>query len=454
MAGNNPKNWKQHAANLKRKRLGSLDKKDNDKLGIGSHIMTEGEMIVQRLSSVATGKSMKYEKMGPQEFVPFPFDELSVENLKQACSDYFKGVLIDGQKCDILASQNGPSCTKLSHIKNFKLIFVRFITNANPVSMSVGKYFERMPRRSHSPLSSINLASNIVSTHTSFPESPIKHVPKEYPKSVSISTMLKLGTAISTTAKVPELVELRKFDIGKMEWTIPTTHKLSISEKPFTKGGFREVFKGYDVETQKEYVLKTFLSQTLKALEKVNTIIAKKETIETLSKKAIQAHTLAKNVAENLIKVCHEKNAEKEFGTFFRYNQAFLGSRTNEGNNQVLMVEDFVVGDFKKFINNDGGIVHGGPDDLELLLKAECLAHFSYEKSGKNFMIVDVQGSGYTLYDPEIASSTLAIKENDCLHFCMGNLSMEAIEMFVSLHSCNRFCNMLGLQQLPKSEST
>ena len=35
----------------------------------------------------------------------------------------------------------------------------------------------------------------------------VQHVLKEYPKSVSISTMLKLSTAISTTEKVPVLVE-------------------------------------------------------------------------------------------------------------------------------------------------------------------------------------------------------------------------------------------------------
>ena len=55
-------------------------------------------------------------------------------------------------------------------------------------------------------------------------------------------------------------------------------------------------------------------------------------------------------------------------------------------------------------VNNDGSICE---PCSELTEKAERLAHFSYCKSNNQLMVVDMQGSGYTLFDPEIASKEL-----------------------------------------------
>ena len=41
----------------------------------------------------------------------------------------------------------------------------------------------------------------------------------------------------------------------------------------------------------------------------------------------------------------------------------------------------------------------------ELQLKAECLVHFTYESTNQKLMLLDIQGSGYQLYDPEIATT-------------------------------------------------
>ena len=52
------------------------------------------------------------------------------------------------------------------------------------------------------------------------------------------------------------------------------------------------------------------------------------------------------------------------------------------------------------------GEVCGDKND-EFCQKAECLSHFSFEKFDKKLMIVDIQGSGANLYDPEIATMEL-----------------------------------------------
>jgi len=49
-----------------------------------------------------------------------------------------------------------------------------------------------------------------------------------------------------------------------------------------------------------------------------------------------------------------------------------------------------------------------------------CLSHYSYEKSNKKILLADIQGSGYALYDPEIATTENALDESGGLRFCMG----------------------------------
>ena len=61
-------------------------------------------------------------------------------------------------------------------------------------------------------------------------------------------------------------------------------------------------------------------------------------------------------------------------------------------------------------------------------------------------MLLDVQGCGAELFDPEIASNQVEM-ENEML-FCTGNLHWHAIESFVKAHKCNSYCNLLGLTDL------
>ena len=52
-------------------------------------------------------------------------------------------------------------------------------------------------------------------------------------------------------------------------------------------------------------------------------------------------------------------------------------------------------------------------------MKAESFVHYSFVKSGKQLIIVDLQGVGFVLCDPEIASSEL-YDESDGIYFCAG----------------------------------
>ena len=104
-------------------------------------------------------------------------------------------------------------------------------------------------------------------------------------------------------------------------------------------------------------------------------------------------------------------------------------------------------GVFTKYINNDGDIIESCDEDSsEISKKAECLVHFTYSFSEKKLMVLDIQGSGLKLYDPEIVTTDLM--EEGKVYFRAGNLSTVSIETFVEKHKCNKFCKMMKLQKL------
>ena len=84
-------------------------------------------------------------------------------------------------------------------------------------------------------------------------------------------------------------------------------------------------------------------------------------------------------------------------------------------------------------------------DHQKVYAKAECLVHFSYTFSEKKMMLVDLQGSMFKLYDPEIATSKFT-SDTDKLYFCAGNLSYVRNDNFSKAHECNKYCELMGLK--------
>ena len=108
---------------MKQKRMKTSKKKSGDTFN-----KTE-EVVVQQLSAEVAGKAQKCLRVGPRdsrEFVPFRFEEVTIENIKKACEKHSHKV---GKNvcCDMLAGEQGPYCKSVNHIPNSKLIHVRFI---------------------------------------------------------------------------------------------------------------------------------------------------------------------------------------------------------------------------------------------------------------------------------------------------------------------------------------
>ena len=93
----------------------------------GDNILSKKELIVQKLSPESKITTMKFTREGPREFAEYNYEKILLENIKQACTQHVK----EKRNCDVLASEQGPSCTRLDQLPSLNLIFIRFTTPAS-----------------------------------------------------------------------------------------------------------------------------------------------------------------------------------------------------------------------------------------------------------------------------------------------------------------------------------
>ena len=416
--------WKKYKQAIANKRQG------NKKKSTSSDILKKEEIIVQRLSAEVTGKAQKYSRVGPREFVPYEHDEISISNIKYACMKHFASTIEENMECDILAGEQGPSCSSVDHIPDLRVVHIRFVKEQTTCSNE----FLRAPKRKHKH-SSIDTTG--AKTVKSLPCSSQPSPSKAYPKSLSVKDMLKLGKVIGDQIGT-EPIEPFTFDIGSMAWSQNgTTVEFSIEKEPFGTGGFREAHKAQSHApgfVHRSWVVKKYLKCAEETIEDTN------QTIEQHTRKVVQMHMLARNFASKLEQHVENEDIKEMFGQTLKFKKVYLGKMQD---NKWVTVEEFIKGTFTKYLNNTG-ILCGAPSPIRD--KCECLAHFSYQHSNSELLIVDMQGSDYCLFDPEIALKNL--QDGDEMLFSTGNLSTMAINNFLENHHCNEFCNLLGLNKL------
>ena len=124
-------------------------------------------------------------------------------------------------------------------------------------------------------------------------------------------------------------------------------------------------------------------------------------------------HMLAHNFAlQRKQEILNDAGKAKQYGPHRKYRKIFLSKTDGE----TLTLEEFVSGEFVKYIDNNGiPCVSGNNVSGQ---KAQCLSHLSYERSGTKLVVVNIQGSGCRLYDPQIATSGLY--DDSQFLFCTG----------------------------------
>ena len=62
-------------------------------------------------------------------------------------------------------------------------------------------------------------------------------------------------------------------------------------------------------------------------------------------------------------------------------------------------------------------------------------------------MLLDILGSGYHLYDHEIATNEILDATSMELYSCCANRSSVGLRGFLNEHECNDYCEVMGLSQ-------
>lgn len=165
--------------------------------------------------------------------------------------------------------------------------------------------------------------------------------------------------------------------------------RVSLSNEKFASGGFRDAFECTALSgLNGKFVLKKYIE------DNVPKILQHFESLDVHTRKVVQMHALARHFTK-----CLTSEITPEFGASFLYNKLYY-SKLDEPS---VTIEPYLHGKFTKYINNTGEILVS--DGSDLAMKAETLSHYTYEKSGKRLMVLDIQGASYSLCDPEIAST-------------------------------------------------
>lgn len=299
------RDWNRFKKNVNEKRMKKKASKEK-----GKAIPDSDTIVIQQLSAEVSGKAQKYARVGAREFVPFhEYGEFSVQNIKSACMKHFD--VSQAMCCDVLAGEQGPSCSSVKQIPDYKVIHVRFVersdapevTDATSTSTSI-----QLPKKRR-----LNPISN--------PGPPKEAAPSKFmPRSLSVVEMLKLGKAINNTSTS---VEVQSFDIKAMVWSSkPTNVDFIIDTEPFGIGGFRKALKATssDREFNKStWVVKRYLPKA------ISDIIALGQTVEQQSKKVVQMHYLARNFAAQLKEEVIRQDLVDVFGETLQYKKILFG---------------------------------------------------------------------------------------------------------------------------------
>lgn len=99
----------------------------------------------------------------------------------------------------------------------------------------------------------------------------------------------------------------------------------------------------------------------------------------------------------------------------------------------LFHLEHYIEGKYIKYNSNSGFV-----RDDNIRLTPQAFSHFTFERSGHQLIVVDIQGVGDLYTDPQIHTE----KGTD---FGDGNLGVRGMALYFHSHLCNRICKVMGL---------
>ena len=164
-------------------------------------------MKVQLLAPNAVGAAKKYARLSGFEFVKYPFQTVSLDNIIEGCKSHYKdnGKLKPGNFVEVLQNERGPASSKLSNILKFDIIYIQF----KPISLD--NFLISNPLQSQATYPTKDQTSSLLA--------PLPFNQKSVANfNLPVSAMMRLGKVIEKEANKPVDIEFSEFDIRNMEW--------------------------------------------------------------------------------------------------------------------------------------------------------------------------------------------------------------------------------------------
>ncbi|KAG2374823.1 hypothetical protein C9374_010400 [Naegleria lovaniensis] len=122
--------------------------------------------------------------------------------------------------------------------------------------------------------------------------------------------------------------------------------------------------------------------------------------------------------------------------------QLLVFTDANDDISEIYTLESFIEGEYIKYFDNLGNNVFYDNVCTDINSKnahevAQAFSHWTYEASGQQMLVSDIQGVGYLITDPAI------ITNYGCRS--LTDMGRQSIENFFSSHVCNTLCKNLGL---------
>lgn len=138
---------------------------------------------------------------------------------------------------------------------------------------------------------------------------------------------MKIGQFIEPNSSKYKVFMLEEFSVASQRWLPAIEVKMSLEDKPFDHGGFRDVFKAFAYnKLYGEYVVKMFQE------DKVNVLTERAFTEEEHARKTVQMHSLARHLAMKFA-----LSVPQDFGENFTYTKLFYG-KFHDGKKDILNV--------------------------------------------------------------------------------------------------------------------